>query len=100
MHAEPVEYRLRFYSEGRSYSKRDPYDSLATLYVFEDIAVLSGMKGITNPFQLIRLLYWLKERGIEELISFRKGKRKSWNVSKYLDYAERRYDLKNSINSL
>lgn len=77
VHLEPILYTVRWFGEGLTYDSHDPFDAVATMYVFEGYrATISAMKGkMTRRFRR-EFEELLKSMGIVEVEVVRhKGRR-------------------------
>jgi hypothetical protein len=75
IHLEPVVYIARLFTDGRSFTNpKDEFDAVMTVHRMGDIALLSGLHGmsLTGPVHE-ELMAKLKEIGVRQYYCTRKG---------------------------
>ena len=78
LHVEDLVSTLRFFGKGRRYG--DPYDTVATIIIVHDFAIMVAMHGTMTLTFWKELQEELKSRGIKDLLTIRHGDRTWYDV--------------------
>lgn len=75
MHVDPVGFTLRWYGDGKSHDAYDQYETVASLFVCEDVAIVYAMHGKMTRQYRAELVEYLLGQGIRDLLIIRHGHR-------------------------